>query len=103
MEDLSLNELLDGTYEYPSLGKEKGRKAANTTENFLHSVKKACSILPLRRVQSQNFTDVHNSSHKKMPMYPPSSVSVAPSCINGDKEDTCSIDPLPCNKVRFDN
>ncbi|XWS48875.1 hypothetical protein CRYUN_Cryun13aG0114100 [Craigia yunnanensis] len=98
VEDLSLNELLDRTYEYPSLGKEKGRKAANTTENFLHSVKKACSILPLRRVQSQNFTDIDNFFNKKMPIYPPSSVSVAVSCINGDKEDTCSIDPLPCNK-----
>ncbi|XWS50016.1 hypothetical protein CRYUN_Cryun12cG0052200 [Craigia yunnanensis] len=98
VEDLSLNELLDGTYEYPFLGKEKGKKADNTTENFLHSVKKACSILPIRRVQSQNFIDVDNSSHKKMPMYSPSSVSVAPSCINGDKEDTCSIDPSPCNK-----
>ena len=102
MEDLSLNELLDGTYEYPSLGKEKGRKAANTTENFLHSVKKAYSILPLRRVQSQNFTDIDDASHKKMPMYLPSSVSVVASCINGDKEDTCSIDPSPCNKVHFE-
>ncbi|XP_022736263.1 uncharacterized protein LOC111289460 isoform X2 [Durio zibethinus] len=44
VEDLSLNELLDGTYECPSLGKEKGRKAANPTENFLHSIKKdSCS------------------------------------------------------------
>ncbi|XWS61709.1 hypothetical protein CRYUN_Cryun07bG0149200 [Craigia yunnanensis] len=98
VEDLSVNELLDGTYEYSVLGKEKGKKAANTTENFLHSVKKACSILPLRSVQSQHFTDIDNASHKKMPMYPPSSVSVAASCINGDKEDSCSIDPSPCNK-----
>ncbi|XP_022736261.1 uncharacterized protein LOC111289460 isoform X1 [Durio zibethinus] len=98
VEDLSLNELLDGTYECPSLGKEKGRKAANPTENFLHSIKKACSILSLQRVQSQNFTDIDNSSHKKMSMYPPSSVSVVASGINGDKEDTCSIDPSPCNK-----
>ncbi|XVF13056.1 hypothetical protein REPUB_Repub08aG0174800 [Reevesia pubescens] len=100
VEDLSLNELLDGTYECPSLGKEKGRKAVNTTENFLHSVKKACSILPLRRVQSQNFTDIDNSSQKKMSMYPPSSVSLASTCINGDKEGTCSIDLSPCNKTQ---
>ncbi|XP_022720789.1 uncharacterized protein LOC111278406 isoform X2 [Durio zibethinus] len=102
VEDLSLNGLLDGTYEYPILGKEKGRKAANTTENFLHSVKKACSILPLRRVQSQNFTDIDDSSNKKMPMYPLSSVSGVAGCINCDKEDTCSKDPSPCNKVHFE-
>ncbi|WRX18290.1 hypothetical protein QQP08_010777 [Theobroma cacao] len=100
VEDLSLNELLDGTYECPSLGREKGKKASNTTENFLQSVKKACSLLPLRRVQSQSFTDIDNSSHKKMPMYPPSSVSLAASCINGDKEDTCSTDPSACNKTQ---
>ncbi|XVF10510.1 hypothetical protein REPUB_Repub07fG0189100 [Reevesia pubescens] len=98
VEDLSLNELLDGSYECPSLGKEKGRKAANTTENFLHSVRKAWSILPLRRVQSQNFTDIDNSLHKKMSMHPSSSISLSGSCINGDKEDTCSIDSSPCNK-----
>ncbi|XP_022760672.1 uncharacterized protein LOC111306916 [Durio zibethinus] len=101
MEDLSLNELLDGTYEQPILSKEKSRKAANTTENFLHSVKKACSIIPLQRVQSQNFTDIDNSSNKEMSIYPPSSVSVAPSCVNGDKEDICSIDPSPCNKDSY--
>ncbi|XVE57966.1 hypothetical protein DITRI_Ditri04bG0131800 [Diplodiscus trichospermus] len=98
VEDISLNELLDGTYKYPILGKEKGKKAANTTENFLHLVKEGCSILPLQRAQSQNFTNIENSSHKKMSMYPPSPVSVAASCIKGDKEDTSSIDPTPCNK-----
>ncbi|XVE64771.1 hypothetical protein DITRI_Ditri07aG0128600 [Diplodiscus trichospermus] len=98
MEDFSLSELLDGTYEWAILGKEKGRKAANVTESLLHSVKKACSVLPIQRVQSQKFTDIDNSSDKKMPMYPPSSVSVVPSCINDDKEETCSLDLSPCNK-----
>ncbi|XVF52987.1 hypothetical protein PTKIN_Ptkin05aG0062000 [Pterospermum kingtungense] len=92
VEDLSLNELLDGTYASHVSGMEKGRKTANTTESFLHSVKNACSILPIQRVQSQNFTDIDNSSHEKMPTYQPSSVSLAPSCI-GDKEDACPIDP----------
>ncbi|OMP06116.1 hypothetical protein COLO4_08352 [Corchorus olitorius] len=98
VDDLSLNELLDGTYECPNLGREKGKKTANTTENFLHSVKKACSILPHRRVQSQNFTDIENSSQKKMSMYPPSSVLA--SCNNSDKEDPCPTDPSPCNQAQ---
>ncbi|TYI53721.1 hypothetical protein E1A91_D11G024400v1 [Gossypium mustelinum] len=98
VEDLSLNELLDGIYEHPILGIEKGRKATNTTENFLHSVKKVFSVLPLRRVQSQNVTDMDSSSHKKTPLCPLSSVSIPACSANGDKEDTCSVDPSPCDK-----
>lgn len=98
VEDLSLNELLDGIYEHPILGIEKGRKATNTTENFLHSVKKVFSVLPLRRVQSQNVTDMDSSSHKKMPLCPLSSVSIPACSASGDKEDTCSVDPSPCDK-----
>ncbi|XVF51409.1 hypothetical protein PTKIN_Ptkin04bG0183000 [Pterospermum kingtungense] len=98
VEDLSLNELLHGSYEYPVLGKEKGKKATNTTENFLDSVKKACSILPLQRVQPQNFTDIDNPSDELMPIHPPSSVSAAASCINGGKEEASFTDPSPCNK-----
>ncbi|KAK8587331.1 hypothetical protein V6N12_021828 [Hibiscus sabdariffa] len=97
VEDLSLNELLDGIYEHPILGIEKGRKATNTTENFLHSVKKVFSILPVRRVQSHNVADIDSSSHMKMPLCPLSSVSISASSVNGDKEDTCSVDPSPCN------
>lgn len=98
VEDLSLNELLDGIYEHPILGIEKGRKATNTTENFLHSVKKVFSVLPLRRVQSQNVTDMDSSSHKKMPLCPLSSVSIPACSANSDKEDTYSVDPSPCDK-----
>lgn len=102
VEDLSLNELLDGIYEHPILGIEKGRKATNTTENFLHSVKKVFSVLPLRRVQSQNVTDMDSSSHKKMPLCPLSSVSIPACSANCDKEDTYSVDPSPCDKVRLE-
>ncbi|GMJ15043.1 hypothetical protein like AT1G64050 [Hibiscus trionum] len=98
VEDLSLNELLDGIYEHPILGIEKGRKATNTTENFLHSVEKVFSILPLRRFQSHNAADMDSTCHKKMPLCPLSSVSISASRVNGDKEDTCSVDPSPCNK-----
>ncbi|XP_039011710.1 uncharacterized protein LOC120140793 isoform X2 [Hibiscus syriacus] len=98
VEDLSLNELLDGIYEHPILGSEKGRKATNTTENFLHSVKKVFSILPIRRVQSHNVADIGSSSHMKMPSCPLSSVSISASSVKCDKEDTCSVDPSPCNK-----
>ncbi|KAE8720618.1 putative UPF0706 protein [Hibiscus syriacus] len=98
VEDLSLNELLDGRFEHPILGGEKDRKATNTTENFLHSVRKVFSILPLRRAQCHNVADIDSSSHMKMPSCTLSSVSVPASSVNGDKEDTCSVDPSPCNK-----
>ncbi|KAL4364072.1 hypothetical protein GQ457_04G037620 [Hibiscus cannabinus] len=98
VEDLSLNELLDGIYEHPILGIEKGRKATNTTENFVHSVKKVFSILPLRRVPSHNVADMDSSCNKKIPLCPLSSVSISASSVNGDKEDTSSVDPSPCNE-----
>ncbi|KAJ4957022.1 hypothetical protein NE237_013805 [Protea cynaroides] len=49
VDELSLNELLDGSYKCPTLCQDKGKKAANTNENILHSVRKACSILQLQR------------------------------------------------------
>ncbi|KAF8413248.1 hypothetical protein HHK36_001224 [Tetracentron sinense] len=54
-DELSLNELLDDSYKCPILCQEKGKKATNTNENILHSVRKACSILQLQRpIHSQN-------------------------------------------------
>jgi len=50
VEELSLDELLDGSYKYSNLRLEKGKKTSNGNENVLHSVRKACSILPLQVV-----------------------------------------------------
>ncbi|KAJ0106080.1 hypothetical protein Patl1_17630 [Pistacia atlantica] len=67
VDDLSLRDLLDGTYKCPSLGKDKGKKATNMNESFVQSVRKACSILPLAKPpQSQNFTEVDSCTNKKL-------------------------------------
>ncbi|XP_010915772.1 uncharacterized protein [Elaeis guineensis] len=54
MDDLSLNELLDGNYKYPNICPEKGKRASNVHENILISVRKACSILPLHGAVDNN-------------------------------------------------
>ncbi|OQU84753.1 hypothetical protein SORBI_3004G117900 [Sorghum bicolor] len=45
IENLSLSELLDGTYKYSSLGRDKGKKVLRTKEELLVSVRKAFSML----------------------------------------------------------
>lgn len=97
VDDLSLNDLLDGTYECPSLGKDKGKKAANMSENILHSVEKACSILQLPRpVQFQSLAEMDSCSNEIMPTCPSNSVSMA---ANGDNEESSTTDLSSSNKV----
>ncbi|XP_062223578.1 uncharacterized protein LOC133922311 isoform X2 [Phragmites australis] len=45
IENLSLSELLSGTYKYSSLGREKGKKVLRTKDELLVSVRKAFSML----------------------------------------------------------
>ncbi|KAG8070399.1 hypothetical protein GUJ93_ZPchr0006g45488 [Zizania palustris] len=45
IENLSLSELLNGTYKYSSLGREKGKKVLRTKDELLVSVRKAFSML----------------------------------------------------------
>lgn len=86
VDDVSLNDLLNGTYDCPSLGKDKGKKAANTTESFLHSVRKACSVLQLPRpAQFLNFAETDVFSSERMPACPSNSVSIVE---NGDSSAT---------------
>uniref|UniRef100_A0A2N9GV41 Uncharacterized protein n=1 Tax=Fagus sylvatica TaxID=28930 RepID=A0A2N9GV41_FAGSY len=92
MDDPPLNNLLDGTYKCSSLVKDKGKKAANVNDDFLHSVRKAFSILHLSRpIQSQNIADIDSCSKKKMSTCLSSSVS-------GDKGEPCMADLCSCNK-----
>lgn len=65
LNDLSLSELLDGSYACPVGSKDKGKKATTLNENVLHSVRKACSLFELPRTQSpdgDNKTDATNLS-----------------------------------------
>ncbi|KAJ7004158.1 hypothetical protein NC653_009134 [Populus alba x Populus x berolinensis] len=86
VDHISLNDVLDGTYECPSLGKDKGKKAINATENILHSVVKACFILHFSRpAHLQNFAETDVYSNEKMPTCPSYSVSIVE---NGDSSAT---------------
>eukprot|EP00258_Populus_trichocarpa_P037484 XP_024453503.1 uncharacterized protein LOC7497809 isoform X2 [Populus trichocarpa] len=108
VDHISLNDVLDGTYECPSLGKDKGKKAINATENILHSVVKACFILHFSRpAQLQNFAETDVYSNEKMPPCPSYSVSIVE---NGDSsatdissftKDSCNKPETPANLLDF--
>ncbi|CAK7335615.1 unnamed protein product [Dovyalis caffra] len=106
--DISLNDLLDGTYECPSLGKDKGKKATNTTESFLHSVGKACLILQFPGpAQFQNFVETDVCSSEKIPTCPSNSVSIvengdsSATDISSSNKDSCNKPETPANLLDF--
>lgn len=95
MDELALNDLLDGTYKCSSLVKDKGKKAESMSEDILHSVRKAFSVLQLSRpVQSQDIVDVDSFSNKK------TSTCIL-SSVSGNKGESCTSDLSRCNKVGF--
>ncbi|XP_044487078.1 uncharacterized protein LOC123212100 [Mangifera indica] len=102
VDDLSLRDLLDGTYKCPSLGKDKQTIAPNINESFVQSIKKACSILPLAKPpQSQNFTEMDSCTSKKPVSCPPSSISSVSSSVDVDKGDSYTPNLSSFNKESF--
>ena len=99
VDEQPLDELLRGTFDCPSLCKDKGKKAPNVNEGFLSSIRKACSILFPKPGQSQNMAEMDNSSNKKMSGCQMSSSSVGESSGNGDKGQSCTTDVSSCQKV----
>ncbi|XP_068306336.1 uncharacterized protein [Pyrus communis] len=99
VDDVPLNELLDGTYKCPSLSRGKGKKPANVNDSFLHAVKKACSTLQQpRSVQPQLIAEVESNSDKVMSPWPLSTTSVAASGVGGDKGEPFITDLSTCNE-----
>lgn len=100
VDELSLKDLLDGTCECHSLSKDKGKKTASLNENFLHSVRKAWSGLPLAKpAQPQNFAEMGSSTNKKLLICPATSISLVPTDDNGDKGNSCTTDQSSWDKV----
>ncbi|XP_042506054.1 uncharacterized protein LOC122082505 isoform X2 [Macadamia integrifolia] len=86
VDELPLNELLDGSYECSNICQDTGKKVANTNENILHSVRKAYSILQLKRpVQSQNSFELDSDSNRKAPPWLVISGSCGTSSMDCDK------------------
>ncbi|BFG31801.1 hypothetical protein CerSpe_180750 [Prunus speciosa] len=101
VDDVLLNELLDGTCKCPSLDKGKGKKPANVNDSFLHSVRKASFVLRLpRSVQPQHIAEVDSNSDKIMSPWPLSTSSVVTSGVNGDKGEPVITDLSSCNEVQ---
>ncbi|CAM0945917.1 unnamed protein product [Alopecurus aequalis] len=98
IKNFSLSELLDGTYKYSSLGREKGKKVLHTKDELLVSVRKAFSMLSdmeCSRGKDANFTQspgLHSAST--------SSCDIKDQCT--DKPSTLVKDPVQtevCNTI----
>ncbi|EOA33721.1 hypothetical protein CARUB_v10019912mg [Capsella rubella] len=114
IEDLSLKNLLEGSYECPSLGKDKMKKLENTNETLLSVVRNVWSIIPTKRpVQSQSSTELDTCRSRTLSS-PPSSVSVTlPNGENTDKvisldgdlssssKDLCINSEIPSTPLNF--
>ncbi|GMH09365.1 hypothetical protein Nepgr_011206 [Nepenthes gracilis] len=87
MADISLNELLEGSYDFPTFGKVKGKIASDMNENIMHSVRKAFSILRVQgSVQGKQSDEVDIGLNKKAPLLPTTSSSCMANDINGEEE-----------------
>ncbi|KAI3468679.1 hypothetical protein Pfo_025342 [Paulownia fortunei] len=98
--ELSLDELLRGRYNYPSIAKEKSKKAANSNNSLLQSVRKTCSILQDQKVfQAQKYAEINSSGIHKVStgLMTASSVACQTDCNNGD---SCTAELPSSDKVK---
>ncbi|KAK9103764.1 hypothetical protein Sjap_021018 [Stephania japonica] len=66
VDEVSLNDLLDGSYKWCNQYPVRGKKAGNANENIVNLVRNACSILqPLRTVRQQSNIELESISNKK--------------------------------------
>ncbi|KAG5539607.1 hypothetical protein RHGRI_019970 [Rhododendron griersonianum] len=101
LDELSVNELLDGSYKGPSFAKDKGKKAANLNEMVVQSVRNALSILRLHKpLHNQNSSEIDNSCNRKVSTCPVSSDTSVASRNAGDKGDTSTVHPSSYDKVQ---
>ncbi|XAR55099.1 hypothetical protein NMG60_11030491 [Bertholletia excelsa] len=92
LDDLLVNDLLDGHYKCPSFAKDKGKKSTNSSESIVQSVRKACSILQCRPIQNQNTNGIDDNYYWKSSTCPVSSDTVVPCGNDSDKGDSCAVD-----------
>ncbi|CAN6231160.1 unnamed protein product [Urochloa humidicola] len=78
VDNLSLSELLDGTYKYSSLGRDKGKKVLRTKDELLVSVRKAFSMLS--DMDHCNGKDANSVLSTKLPSSSTSSYDVKEQC-----------------------
>ncbi|KAI4310352.1 hypothetical protein MLD38_035335 [Melastoma candidum] len=83
-DDLSIVELLEGTFENPSSSNEKTKKFANSNDSIMPLVRKAFSVLqPLKPAKSENLEGSDTVTSNKMSTDIQTSVPMDEGC-NGD-------------------
>ncbi|KAE9607713.1 hypothetical protein Lalb_Chr09g0333071 [Lupinus albus] len=98
MDEPPLDELLKGTFARPNLGKDEVKRTSSLNENFMNSVRKACSILHSpKSVQSQNTAEMDCSSNKTSPCEL-SSVCAVERVGDEAKDQSCTKDTPSCSK-----
>ncbi|KAJ8426440.1 hypothetical protein Cgig2_001699 [Carnegiea gigantea] len=98
VDDISLDELLNGSHKCSNLGKDTANQEANGNGNILDSVIKACSILRLRGLQQGKQTeesDIH--VNKKIPLLSSSCNRSAANSHDGD-ESSLAASLSKCSK-----
>lgn len=104
VDELPLNELLDGSYNCPSLVKDKGKGTKDSNESILNSVTKACSLLRLQSpVEAQNSAERDNSYNQKVYVGIAGTGASPASKNDGGKEDDCSVNQPSTDKLNFDD
>lgn len=99
VDELSLNELLEGSYNCPDLAVDKEERSEDSTEKIMKSVKDAWSILQTRKIKPQ-VMEVDGSYHQEV--LSPSYLALDPlvaSRNEGANKDTKIIDASPAYKV----
>ena len=92
VDELPLSELLDGSYNCPSLVKDKGKAVENSNENLLHLVRKAASLIWRQSpVHSQNPANINDVDNQNVSMGPFSIGACPTSRLDGEKEDSCTV------------
>ncbi|KAK1356445.1 Serine/threonine-protein phosphatase PP1-like [Heracleum sosnowskyi] len=98
--ELSLNELLEGNYKCPNFAVDKGERSEDPIGKIMQSVKDAWSILQTRKIKPQ-VMEVDGSYHQEIlaPSYLALDSLVA-SRNEGANKDTNIIDASPAHKVQ---
>ncbi|PSS09378.1 Plasma protease C1 inhibitor like [Actinidia chinensis var. chinensis] len=101
LDELSVNELLNGSYKGLSFSKDKGKKSAILNDNILQSVRKACSVLRLHKpLKTKNSAEIDNSCNHKVSACPVSSNASVAGRNVGDRGDTCTADLSSYDKAQ---
>ena len=99
VDEISLNELLDGSYKCPKSIKENEKKTEILHKSILVSIRAASSILQLQKPkQPQNVAPVDGTNTHNASSSLPNPAASGTSTNNDSKGDA---DPSSCNKVSF--